>query len=553
MRRALVVAAAAFLLGAVPANGAAPTAPLYDAAGRLVETPFAPSDAPPALTEDEGGRHVPGLPEGRALARPLPARPPDRRVLRPAHAHVDRAGLVRRGRRDRDGHRRRCRRPGARGVDRAAGRLEDGPRPAGRVRRQARSPPGRCGSGSRPSSSWGWSTSGGPSRCGPSTCSCCSRSGSRSRSSIAASVFESAALAVPPLVYLARTNRVDRLPGDLAAGLDGRQLARLGARGRHPLPRRLPRRVERRQRAHRHRRRLRRRDRRGQDSRRRACPYGTMPVTDDRTPCGPANADGEVRDRIQANGRCESANPRGDTYGPVAYLAYVPAVLAFGWSGRWDALPAAHAAAIAFDLLALAGLAVVGARFGGAPPRGDALLRLGGVSLHDLRADVQHQRRDRAGHPRLGLLARVVAGRTGHRDRARVVDEVRGADRRAALAHVPVGPPARAERRGSSPRSRAATLLAFSILLLDPSLRDALHTFWDRTLAFQLDRDSPFSIWGWGSYHARGIPDLASLQTVVQVCAIVLAGVAAAVPRRQGPARAGGPRRRPFCSRSSSR
>ena len=55
-------------------------------------------------------------------------------------------------------------------------------------------------------------------------------------------------------------------------------------------------------------------------------PYGTMPVTDDRKPCGPADADGEVRDRIQANGRCEAANPRGDTYGPVAYLAYVPAV-----------------------------------------------------------------------------------------------------------------------------------------------------------------------------------------------------------------------------------
>ena len=78
-------------------------------------------------------------------------------------------------------------------------------------------------------------------------------------------------------------------------------------------------------------------------------------------------------------------------------------------------------------------------------------------------------------------------------------------------------------------------MLAFAILLLEPSLVDALRTFWDRTLAFQLDRESPFSIWGWGPYHARGIPDLASLQTVVQVCAIVLAGVAAVVPRTKGP------------------
>jgi hypothetical protein len=80
-----------------------------------------------------------------------------------------------------------------------------------------------------------------------------------------------------------------------------------------------------------------------------------------------------------------------------------------------------------------------------------------------------------------------------------------------------------------------ATVLAFAILLLDPSLCGALRTFWDRTLAFQLDRESPFSVWGWGQYHARGIPDLASLQVVVQVCAIVLAGVVAVLPRTKGP------------------
>ena len=45
----------------------------------------------------------------------------------------------------------------------------------------------------------------------------------------------------------------------------------------------------------------------------------------------------------------------GDTYGPTVYLAYVPAVAIFGWSGLWDDLPAAHVAASAFDLLAIAG------------------------------------------------------------------------------------------------------------------------------------------------------------------------------------------------------
>ena len=45
-------------------------------------------------------------------------------------------------------------------------------------------------------------------------------------------------------------------------------------------------------------------------------------------PCGPADSSGEIRERIQTNGRCESANERGDTYGPVAYEAYLPGYLA---------------------------------------------------------------------------------------------------------------------------------------------------------------------------------------------------------------------------------
>ena len=70
-------------------------------------------------------------------------------------------------------------------------------------------------------------------------------------------------------------------------------------------------------------------------------PYGHMPVRGDRPACGRANSDGEIRERIQTNGRCEAAVETGDTYGPTVYLSYLPATVAFGWSGRWDALPAA--------------------------------------------------------------------------------------------------------------------------------------------------------------------------------------------------------------------
>jgi hypothetical protein len=263
-------------------------------------------------------------------------------------------------------------------------------------------------------------------------------------------------------------------------------------------------------------------------------PYGTMPVTDELKPCGRANSDGEIRERIQANGRCASANPRGDTYGPVAYLAYVPAVLVFGWSGRWDELPAAHATSIAFDLLALAGLALVGARFGGA--RLAALLAFGWAAFPFTTYALMSNTND-AIAPAILVWGFWLASSPTARGAATALASW---TKFASLIVVPLWLTYPSGlRRAPSLRFVAAfvgaTALAFAILLLEPSLRDAVRTFWDRTVAFQFDRDSPFSIWDWGQYHARGIPDLASAQTVVQVCTIALAGIAAVVPRRKGP------------------
>src|SRR5262249_56209626 len=45
-------------------------------------------------------------------------------------------------------------------------------------------------------------------------------------------------------------------------------------------------------------------------------PYGNFPQEDDLKKCGLPDSNGEVRDRIQTNGRCETSNPLGDTYGP---------------------------------------------------------------------------------------------------------------------------------------------------------------------------------------------------------------------------------------------
>jgi hypothetical protein len=93
-------------------------------------------------------------------------------------------------------------------------------------------------------------------------------------------------------------------------------------------------------------------------------PYGHMP-DDKGEECGEPDSEGYVRERIQTNGRCEVANGRGDTYGPVSYLAYVPGFVTLGYDYKWDYLPAAHFTSLLWDALALIGLGALGFRFGG--------------------------------------------------------------------------------------------------------------------------------------------------------------------------------------------
>ena len=70
-------------------------------------------------------------------------------------------------------------------------------------------------------------------------------------------------------------------------------------------------------------------------------------------------------------------NSRGDTYGPVLYYAYVPFEALLPWSGTWDDLPAAHVAAVVFDLLTAAGLWLLGRRLRGPALGAAARLRRG--------------------------------------------------------------------------------------------------------------------------------------------------------------------------------
>ena len=262
-------------------------------------------------------------------------------------------------------------------------------------------------------------------------------------------------------------------------------------------------------------------------------PYGHMPVRDDLEECGPEDVDGDVRDRIQTNGLCESANERGDTYGPVSYLAYVPAAAIFGWSGKWDSLPAAHATSIAFDLLTVLGLLLVGLRFGGAPL---AAALAFAWAAYPFTAYALNANTNDAIMPAFLVWGFWLASSSVARGAAVALA---GWTKFGALLLVLLwaGYPKLAAR--TLARFGAAflgvTLLAFSVLLLEPSLWGAVETFWERTLAFQLGRNSPFSIWEWGQYHAQGIPDLGFLQPVVAVAAVALALAVGVFPRVKRP------------------
>ena len=262
-------------------------------------------------------------------------------------------------------------------------------------------------------------------------------------------------------------------------------------------------------------------------------PYGNMPRTGSLEPCGPADTDGFVRERIQSNGRCEAAIERGDTYGPVSYLAYVPATSLFGWSGKWDSLPAARATSIAFDLLAVLGLVLVGLRLGGV--RLGVLLGFAWVAFPFTAYTLNANTNDAI------MPAFLVFGflaLTSNSARGSVV-ALAGWTKFAALLLVPLWAAYPAPRVRAALRFAAAfataTVAAFSILLLEPSLLEAVRTFWERTIGFQSGRDSPFSLWGWGQYRAEGIPDLGFVQPVLAVGAILLALALAFVPRRRGP------------------
>ncbi len=211
---------------------------------------------------------------------------------------------------------------------------------------------------------------------------------------------------------------------------------------------------------------------------------------------------------------------RGDTYGPVTYEAYAPFVAVLGAGGAPDDLAAAHAAAIAFDLLTLLGLFWLGRRIRG--PATGVLLAWSWASFPFTLFVANTNAND-------GLVALLVTGALLAAARPALRGAAIAAAGLAKMAPLVLAPlflrtPGRPWRR----RDVAFYALGFALvaaLALAPFTGDPL-AIWRRTIGFQAGRDAPFSPWG-----LYGWPEAA--RTAVQAATVLLALALAVVPRRR--------------------
>ena len=215
----------------------------------------------------------------------------------------------------------------------------------------------------------------------------------------------------------------------------------------------------------------------------------------------------------------------GDTYGPLNYLLYVPFRWLFGWSGEWDYLPAAHAlTAFAFIVGALA-LLIAGWRYAGA--RGGATLLFAWAVFPYTLYSTNNNTND-------VLVAAVAA--IGLAMAATPL--ARGASVAAGFA-IKLFPlvlgPLWMLHDGSKRKGpildfvlggAAVVLLTFWVLALDGDPVDGAQLFYERTLAFQGERETPWSIFS-------QVPSLKVLQQPLTAMVVLLAFVVAVFPKKR--------------------
>jgi Peptidase propeptide and YPEB domain len=241
-----------------------------------------------------------------------------------------------------------------------------------------------------------------------------------------------------------------------------------------------------------------------------------------------------IADQKPIYGNFPSDDQSGDTYGPVAYYAYVPFEQAFPWSGSWDDLPAAHAAAIFFDLGTMGALFLLGRRL----RRGRRGTELG-VLLSFAWAACPYTAFALESNTNDALVSLTLAAAllclTAPIPRG-ITLALSSMTKFAPLALGPLFATYGATEGGGGGflRRYAKVVIPFAsafavtvLVVCFQALQDpGLSTFWHRTLAEQGGRDSPFSVWG--QEHSLGW-----LQALVKAAVVGLALLVAFRPRRR--------------------
>ena len=223
---------------------------------------------------------------------------------------------------------------------------------------------------------------------------------------------------------------------------------------------------------------------------------------------------------------------RGDVYGPVDYLAYVPGEQAFPWEDEWDDVPAARYSALAFDLLTALALFLLGRRLRrGGGDRGDGGYALGialafawlayPFTLYTLGSSFNDSL------VALGVVGcmLVLSSAPGRG----AVAALSGLTKFGTLALVPLFAAGTGERRPRTLLAFAAAFVAVAVVVTIPVLPDGgLRELYDRSLGYQASRGSPLSLWGQA-------PSLDALQTLSKLFAVGLAVAVFFVPRTRTP------------------
>ena len=233
----------------------------------------------------------------------------------------------------------------------------------------------------------------------------------------------------------------------------------------------------------------------------------------------------EIYSEDFSQGLPPSSDVRGDVYGPVNYLAYVPFEQAFPWSGHWDEVSAARAAALGFELLTALLLFGLGRRLRAGPAGSTLGIALAyawlaypftmytlGSSFNDSLVAM------------LVVCCLLVLSSPPARGAA---SALAGLTKFGPLVLAPLFAAGHGDRRVRPLVVFALVFLFTAAVVTIPLLPDGgFRELYDRSLGYQASRGSPFSVWGQA-------PSLHALQTLSKVLAVGLAALFFFVPRRR--------------------